>query len=164
MTGGSTALLAAVAGVALLGGALADWSALVTTREVGGVVLTEVATVAGPDLAPAAAPLGLAGLLLSPLLAVRRLRRLAGGAAAAVGVAALGVCAVGLAQAAQPTAGGPAAALLGAAGLALAGGAAARAGSGSTAAGSSRYTVEAVRDGPDDDEWHLAAAEEASPE
>lgn len=98
VTGG---LLAVVGGLLLAGAAVGRWTVQVLTNDVGGVPIEEVSGIAGAELAPAALPLGVVGVLLGlGLLALPgRGAAMLGVAAAAVGGAAQVLVVLGIVRA-----------------------------------------------------------------
>ncbi len=124
--GGALAVaLAALGGLALVGGTTADWIRLEQVREVGGVRLGGSTGVAGTEVAGPLVGLGIAAiaLALGLLVARGRLRRAVAVLLAAAGLVSAVVVAAGLSEAAgRPgsVAAGPGVAALGAAAVLLA--------------------------------------------
>lgn len=160
----SAPALALVAGLILLVAGGAEWVTTIETVDVGsGVVLPERTGSAGTQFAPLAVAFGLGAIVGGGLLGFARstARRAAGAVVAAVGAGGLAVVAVGTTTAAgapgQLTP-APFFAMAGAVAVTLAGVAALR--GVRTPPQSSRYRVADER--PVDDEWSLAAEDDAS--
>lgn len=155
-------VVAIVAGLVLLLAGAAPWVTTTVERSVGGVVLTEPDDTPGTDFAPGAVAAGLAGLVLGiGLAAVRgRLRRVVGVVLGAAGVVGAVLVAAGVAHAIDG--GGritPAPFFAGLAALALCAAALSAVAGLARPPSQSRYRVAEERS--EDDEWSLAADDDA---
>jgi hypothetical protein len=159
-------LLMVVAGLAVAGGAVADWVVEEITVEVAGLQLPDYVTTTGLELVPALLPLGLVAAVGGAVVAALRgrARRVAAGVVAALGVVALAVVPFGLVAAADIPGGltpAPALSAVGAVGV-VAGAALALRRRQEQPALSARYDLDG-RAGEDAEEWSLASEEPPEP-